>query len=282
MRSTISPYIALMRLDKPVGIYLVLWPTLWALWLAADGLPPWPILAVFIAGAVVMRSAGCVINDYADRHWDGAVARTCTRPLVTGALTAKNALALFALLAAVAFALVLTLNPLTQWLALVALFLAALYPFMKRYTYWPQLFLGTAFAWAIPMAYAAVQNTVPYQAWWVFMIALIWTLIYDTLYAMADRADDLKVGIKSTAILFGRYDRLIIGLLQLVMIVLLVALGWHFAFALSYFISVFAVVLLFGYHQYQIRRAEPQACFEAFKQNHWAGLLIWLGLVFAL
>ncbi len=282
MRSTISPYIQLMRLDKPVGIYLVLWPALWALWLAADGFPPWPILAIFIAGSVVMRSAGCVINDYADRHWDGAVARTCARPLVTGILSAKQALALFVLLIIVAFVLVLALNDLTQRLAVVALVLAALYPFMKRYTYWPQLFLGAAFAWAIPMAYAAVQNTVPYQAWWVFIIALIWTLIYDTLYAMADRDDDLKVGIKSTAILFGRYDRLIIGLLQLLMIVLLLSLGTHFALATSYFISVFAVALLFAYHQYQIRQGEPQACFDAFKQNHWAGLLIWLGLVFAL
>lgn len=282
MRSTISPYIQLMRLDKPVGIYLVLWPALWALWLAADGFPPWPILAIFIAGAVVMRSAGCVINDYADRHWDGAVARTCARPLVTGILSAKQALALFVLLIIVAFVLVLALNDLTQRLAVVALVLAALYPFMKRYTYWPQLFLGAAFAWAIPMAYAAVQNTVPYQAWWVFIIALIWTLIYDTLYAMADRDDDLKVGIKSTAILFGRYDRLIIGLLQLLMIVLLLSLGTHFALATSYFISVFAVALLFAYHQYQIRQGEPQACFDAFNQNHWAGLLIWLGLVFAL
>ncbi|MDY0135994.1 MAG: 4-hydroxybenzoate octaprenyltransferase [Thiomicrospira sp.] len=282
MRSTISPYIQLMRLDKPVGIYLVLWPALWALWLAADGFPPWPILAIFIAGAVVMRSAGCVINDYADRHWDGAVARTCARPLVTGALSVKQALGLFVSLIVVAFVLVLALNDLTQRLAVVALVLAALYPFMKRYTYWPQLFLGAAFAWAIPMAYAAVQNSVPYQAWWVFIIALIWTLIYDTLYAMADRDDDLKVGIKSTAILFGRYDRLIIGLLQLLMIVLLLSLGTHFALATSYFISVFAVALLFAYHQYQIRQGEPRACFDAFKQNHWAGLLIWLGLVFAL
>lgn len=282
MRSTISPYIQLMRLDKPVGIYLVLWPALWALWLAADGFPPWPILAIFIAGAVVMRSAGCVINDYADRHWDGAVARTCARPLVTGALSVKQALGLFVLLIVVAFVLVLALNDLTQRLAVVALVLAALYPFMKRYTYWPQLFLGAAFAWAIPMAYAAVQNSVPYQAWWVFIIALIWTLIYDTLYAMADRDDDLKVGIKSTAILFGRYDRLIIGLLQLLMIVLLLTLGVHFALAGSYFMSVFAVALLFVYHQYQIRQSEPRACFDAFKQNHWAGLLIWLGLVFAL
>ncbi|MGE4502990.1 MAG: 4-hydroxybenzoate octaprenyltransferase [Thiomicrospira sp.] len=282
MRSTISPYIQLMRLDKPVGIYLVLWPALWALWLAADGFPPWPILAIFIAGAVVMRSAGCVINDYADRHWDGAVARTCARPLVTGALSVKQALGLFVSLIVVAFVLVLALNDLTQRLAVVALVLAALYPFMKRYTYWPQLFLGAAFAWAIPMAYAAVQNSVPYQAWWVFIIALIWTLIYDTLYAMADRDDDLKVGIKSTAILFGRYDRLIIGLLQLLMIVLLLSLGTHFALATSYFISVFAVALLFAYHQYQIRQSEPRACFDAFKQNHWAGLLIWLGLVFAL
>ncbi|MFA6699641.1 MAG: 4-hydroxybenzoate octaprenyltransferase [Thiomicrospira sp.] len=282
MRSTISPYIQLMRLDKPVGIYLVLWPALWALWLAADGFPPWPILAIFIAGAVVMRSAGCVINDYADRHWDGAVARTCARPLVTGALSVKQALGLFVSLIVVAFVLVLALNDLTQRLAVVALVLAALYPFMKRYTYWPQLFLGAAFAWAIPMAYAAVQNSVPYQAWWVFIIALIWTLIYDTLYAMADRDDDLKVGIKSTAILFGRYDRLIIGLLQLLMIVLLLTLGVHFALAGSYFMSVFAVALLFVYHQYQIRQSEPRACFDAFKQNHWAGLLIWLGLVFAL
>ncbi|UQB42150.1 4-hydroxybenzoate octaprenyltransferase [Thiomicrospira microaerophila] len=272
-------YIQLMRLDKPIGIYLVLWPALWALWLAAEGKPPGLVLLVFILGAIIMRSAGCVINDYADRHWDGEVSRTCNRPLATGVLTAKQALGLFVLLCFIGFSLVLLLNPLTIFLSLGAVALAMLYPFTKRFTHWPQLFLGAAFAWAVPMAYAAVQNQIPYQAWLVFAITLVWTLIYDTMYAMADREDDRKVGIKSTAVLFADYDRLIIGLLQFVMLGLLIWLGWLAGLSLIYYLSIAGVAVMFGYHQWMIKDRDPLMCFEAFKLNHWAGLVILLGLV---
>lgn len=268
-----------MRLDKPVGIYLVLWPALWALWLAAEGLPPGLILLVFILGAIVMRSAGCVINDYADRHWDGAVARTAQRPLARGLITPKAALILFAGLCLVGFGLVLLLNTLTILLSLGALVLATLYPFTKRFTYWPQMFLGAAFAWAVPMGYAAVLGTVPYQAWLVFAITLVWTLIYDTFYAITDREDDLKVGIKSTAILFGRYDLLVIGLLQSVMLMLLVWLGIWVQLGWAFWLSLLFVAGLFAGQLWQSRQRNPQACFKAFKQNHWVGLVILVGLI---
>ncbi len=275
----IHAYIQLMRLDKPVGIYLVLWPALWALWLAAEGKPPGLVLLVFILGAIIMRSAGCVINDYADRHWDGEVARTCNRPLATGIISPKQALVFFVLLCLIGFSLVLLLNPFTIFLSLGAVALAALYPFTKRFTHWPQLFLGAAFAWAIPMAFAAVQNQIPNQVWLLFAIVLVWTLIYDTLYAMADREDDLKVGIKSTAVLFGDYDRLIIGMLQGLMLGLLVWLGLLYALSLIYYLSLVAVSVMFGYHQWMIKDRDPLMCFEAFKLNHWAGLVILIGLV---
>lgn len=279
VKPAILPYIHLMRLDKPVGIYLVLWPALWALWLAAEDGPPLSIVLIFIAGAIVMRSAGCVINDYADRHWDGAVQRTCDRPLATGALTAKQALLLFALLCFIALLLVLLLNPLTILLSLGALGLAALYPFTKRFTHWPQLFLGAAFAWAIPMGFAAVQDMVPPAAWLVFVIALLWTLIYDTMYAMADRPDDLKVGIKSTAILFGRYDRIILASLQLLMLALLVVLGQVFTLDWSYYLSALLVAVLMLYHQFLIKDRDRHLCLKAFKHNHWIGLVILLGII---
>ncbi|WFE69415.1 4-hydroxybenzoate octaprenyltransferase [Thiomicrospira sp. R3] len=279
LNSKINAYIQLMRLDKPVGIYLVLWPALWALWLAAEAKPPGLVLLVFILGAIIMRSAGCVINDYADRHWDGEVARTCNRPLATGIISPQQALVFFLLLCLIGFSLVLLLNPFTIFLSLGAVALAALYPFTKRFTHWPQLFLGAAFAWAIPMAFAAVQNQIPNQAWLLFAIVLVWTLIYDTLYAMADREDDLKVGIKSTAVLFGDYDRLIVGMLQGFMLGLLVWLGLLYALSLIYYLSLVAVALMFGYHQWMIRDRDPLMCFEAFKLNHWAGLVILLGLV---
>lgn len=279
-----NPYLRLMRLDNPIGIYLVLWPALWSLWLAAylsnQTTPPGLVIMIFILGAIVMRSAGCVINDYADRHWDGAVARTCQRPLATREISARSALILFSVLCLIGLGLVLLLNPLTILLSMGALLLATLYPFTKRFTHWPQLFLGAAFAWAVPMGFAAVMNQVPYQAWLVFAITLIWTLIYDTLYAMVDKADDLKVGIKSTAILFADYDRLIIGLLQLLMLGLLVWMGILFQLNLIYTLAVAAVAILFAYHQWTIRHRDHQACFNAFQQNHWAGLVILIGIIF--
>ena len=268
-----------MRLDKPVGTYLVLWPALWALWLAAEGTPPGLVLIVFIAGAFVMRSAGCVINDYADRHWDGKVERTAQRPLATGEISDKQALMLFVLLGLIGFALVLLLNPLTIWLSLVALALATLYPFTKRFTHWPQLFLGAAFAWAIPMGFAAVSEQVPHQAWLVFAIAMLWTLIYDTMYAMSDRPDDLKVGIKSTAVLFGEYDKIILASLQILMLGLLVWMGSLFQLGWPFYASLVIVAGLFAYHQWLIKDRNRQQCFAAFKHNHWAGLVILAGII---
>ena len=279
MFSNIKPYIELMRLNKPVGIYLVLWPALWALWLAAEGTPPGLVLGVFMLGAIVVRSAGCVINDYADRDWDGDVARTCDRPLVTGEIKPRDALLLFTALGLIGFGLVLLLNTLTILLAIGALFLTALYPYTKRFTHWPQVFLGLAFAWAVPMGFAAVQNTVPYQAWWVFAITLLWTLIYDTMYAMTDKPDDLKVGIKSTAILFGDYDRLIIGLLQTLMLGMLLVMGALFDLNPVYYISLVLVAALFVYHQWLIKARDRALCLKAFKHNHWVGVVILLGLV---
>jgi len=275
----LRPYIQLMRLDRPVGIYLVLWPALWALWLAAGGLPPWEVLLVFVLGAVLMRSAGCVINDYADRHFDGRVARTCQRPLATGAIAPKQALKLFVGLCLLSFGLVLLLNPLTVAMSFVAVALAALYPFTKRFTYWPQAFLGAAFAWAVPMAFTAVQNQLPWQVWPLFAATMVWALIYDTAYALVDKADDLKVGIKSTAIGFGRYVNAIIGFFQLLMLGLLVWVGQLFGLQEVYYLSLLVVALGFGYHQWLLSKRVPQLAFQVFLQNHWLGLVIWLGIV---
>jgi 4-hydroxybenzoate polyprenyltransferase len=269
----------LTRLNRPVGIYLVLWPALWGLWLAAEGMPPWWVLTVFVLGTVLMRSAGCVINDYADRHFDGHVARTCQRPLATGRVTESQALGLFALLGLLAFALVLTLNPLTIALSLVALGLAALYPFMKRHTYWPQVFLGAAFAWAIPMGFAAVQGQVPDQAWLLYATTLVWALIYDTAYAISDKPDDLKLGIKSTAILFGEAVRPIIFGFQLLMLAGLVAVGWVFALGWAYGLAVVLAAVLMAYHQRLLAQNTAQDAFRAFLHNHWIGLVVWVGLV---
>ncbi|MGL5762845.1 MAG: 4-hydroxybenzoate octaprenyltransferase, partial [Plesiomonas shigelloides] len=222
LREKLSAYWRLMRMDRPIGTLLLLWPTLWALWLAAQGQPNWPVLLVFVLGVVVMRAAGCVINDYADRHFDGHVKRTANRPLPSGDVRPSEARWLFVALVALAFVLVLTLNSLTIVLSLVALALAAVYPFMKRFTHLPQLVLGVAFGWSIPMAFAAQMNLLPLSCWLLLLANICWTVAYDTQYAMVDRDDDLRIGIKSTAILFGRFDKLIIGLLQLATLLLLV------------------------------------------------------------
>ena len=215
----------LARFDRPIGSLLLLWPTLWALFLAGDGFPKVDVLVVFVLGVVFMRAAGCVINDFADRNVDGHVKRTANRPMPSGKVSEREALGLFILLVLVSFLLVLTMNNLTIMLSVVAVMLAAAYPFMKRYTHLPQLVLGAAFGWSIPMAYAAQSGTLPTVAWLLFVANILWTVAYDTLYAMVDRDDDIKVGIKSTAILFGRFDKLIIGILQLVTIMLLIAIG---------------------------------------------------------
>lgn len=273
------PYIRLMRLDKPVGIYLLLWPTLWAVWIAANGNPSWWIVLVFVAGVVLMRSAGCVINDYADRHIDNKVERTRERPLTSGQVTEKEALILFIALALCAFMLVLTLNKLTIILSLGGVLLAASYPFMKRYTHLPQAYLGAAFGWAVPMAFAAQTGQLEPRLWWLFLATLIWALIYDTMYAMVDREDDLKIGVKSTAILFGQYDRLIIGLAQLSMLAVLLLVGQSFELGAIYYGSLVLTGILMVCHQWLIRGRDRPSCFKAFLHNHWIGLVIFLGIV---
>ncbi|MCC4264293.1 4-hydroxybenzoate octaprenyltransferase [Oceanimonas baumannii] len=275
-------YMALARLDKPIGTLLLLWPTLWALWIAANGIPSLWLLVVFVAGVFSMRSAGCVINDYADRHIDGHVKRTHARPLPSGELTERQALGFFALLVGISFVLVLTTNLFTIGLAFAGLFWAALYPFMKRYTHLPQLFLGIAFSWAIPMAFTAAANELPAGLWLLFAANLTWTVAYDTMYAMVDRDDDLKIGVKSTAILFGRRDKLIVGLLQLATLLLLAAAGVVFELAAPFYWGLLVAAGLFVYQQRLIRDRERMPCFRAFLNNNYAGMAIFTGLVLAL
>ena len=266
----------LTRMNRPIGSLLLLWPTLWALFLAADGLPDWHVLIVFVLGVIFMRSAGCVINDFADRKVDGHVKRTANRPLPSGLISSKEALTLFAVLVVCSFLLVLTMNTLTIMLSGIGIVLAVAYPFMKRVTYLPQFVLGLAFSWAIPMAYAAESNQVPPEAWLLFVINALWTIAYDTQYAMVDRDDDLKIGIKSTAILFGRFDKLIIGLLQLSVLTLLIILGSQLALSSMYYWGVLAAAGFFVYQQWLIKGREREACFKAFLNNNYVG-----GLVFA-
>ncbi len=278
-------YGRLMRLDRPVGSLLLLWPTLAALWLAAEGVPTPGLIIIFSVGTFVMRAAGCVINDYADRNLDGHVRRTQARPLATGEVREKEALLLFVVLLFVALALVLMLNLQTQRLAVVAVGLAALYPFMKRYTYLPQVFLGAAFSWAIIMAHSAhlapdqAVWDIPPTAWLLFVASLLWIVAYDTEYAMVDRADDLKIGIKSTAILFGDADRMMVGALQGLCLLLLVLLGLELMLGPTYYLGLAAMAGLFGWQQYLLRhRAEPD-CFRAFGNNVWVGFAFFAGVV---
>ncbi|WP_330542500.1 4-hydroxybenzoate octaprenyltransferase [Aeromonas hydrophila] len=272
-------YVQLARIDKPIGTLLLLWPTLWALWLAADGLPDLWTLLVFVVGVFLMRSAGCVINDYADRNFDGHVKRTAGRPLPMGKVKPREVLALFGVLALISFALVLTMNPLTIGLSFAALLLAVCYPFMKRYIPIPQLVLGMAFSWSIPMAYAAQANALPAVAWLVFLANLLWTIAYDTQYAMVDRDDDLKLGLKSSAILFGRHDKRIIGALQLLTLLILLLVGQLSELGSSYYWSLLAAAALFVYQQRLIRERQREACFLAFLNNNYVGALIFAGVV---
>jgi 4-hydroxybenzoate polyprenyltransferase len=274
----IHRYALLMRLHRPIGIYLLLWPTLWALWLASQGRPDPLVLLVFVAGVVLMRSAGCVINDYADRHIDPHVRRTRDRPLAAGQVGEKEALWLFVGLCLSAFALVLSMNRLTILLSLPALALAVFYPFSKRYTYLPQAVLGAAFSWAIPMVFAAQTGSVPDLAWWVFLTALLWTIAYDTLYAMVDREDDLLIGVKSSAILFGRADRLVVGLLQLAVLGLLGLIGILAGLGWVYYLGLAVAAGLAAYQQYLIRGREARRCFQAFLDNHWFGATVFCGI----
>ncbi|ENM5751174.1 4-hydroxybenzoate octaprenyltransferase [Vibrio mimicus] len=274
-------YWQLMRMDRPIGSLLLLWPTLWALLLAAQGLPDVRVLVVFVLGVFLMRSAGCVINDFADRHVDGHVKRTSQRPLPAGLVSAKEALLLFIVLAVTAFLLVLTMNTLTIQLSFVGILLAFIYPFMKRFTHLPQLVLGLAFSWSIPMAWSAQADALPPQVWVLFLINALWTVAYDTQYAMVDRDDDVKIGIKSTAILFGRWDKRIIGLLQLATLGLLVALGQGLELSASYYWSLLVAAGLFAYQQHLIRYRERMPCFQAFLNNNYVGMAITAGILFS-
>ncbi len=271
-------YAELMRLHRPIGIFLLLWPMLWALWIAGDGQPQWRNVIIFVLGVIVMRSAGCVINDYADRNLDGQVSRTEGRPLVTGRAAPREALGLFAFLCLVAFGLVLQTNTFTILLSFGGVLLATVYPFMKRHTYLPQVFLGAAFAWAIPMAFAAEQEALPAHVWLLYAATLVWTVAYDTQYAMVDRADDLKAGIKSTAILFGDADRLMIGVLQALTLLCLVLLGNRLELTTPFYLGLGTAAALFVWQQYLIRNRAPAACFSAFLHNNWVGLAVFLGL----
>ncbi len=274
----LGPWLRLMRFDRPIGLALLLWPTWWGLWMAAGGVPQIRNLVIFTLGVVIMRAAGCVINDYADRNLDPRVSRTRTRPLATGEISPRQALMLFGVLLLIALGLVLMTNRLTVLLAIGGALLAGAYPFLKRFTHFPQIGLGTAFSWAILMAFAAETETVPSLAWWLFAINLIWTVIYDTQYAMADREDDLKVGVKSTAIAFGRFDVPVIAGLMGLMLALLVLVGLIYLPTPAWFTAVVLVFLLFQIQLWRIRERRPEICFQSFLSNHWVGLVIFLGI----
>ncbi len=272
-------YWLLARFDKPIGILILLWPTLWAIWLASDGKPDSLVLIVFCLGVILMRAAGCIINDYADRHYDAHVERTQSRPIATGKVAPKEALVLFAVLCLLAFSLVLLLNIYTILLSIGGVFLAASYPFMKRYTQLPQAYLGISFGWAVPMAFAAQANHIPLVGWLLYLSVALWALVYDTMYAMVDKDDDLKIGIKSTAILFGRHDKLIIGILQLTIMALLLWIGWLQGLKWPYYLGLLCAAGLFLYQQTLIVDRNKQNCFAAFLNNNWFGLSVYLGLL---
>ncbi|HBZ14317.1 4-hydroxybenzoate octaprenyltransferase [Pantoea sp. NPDC088449] len=272
-------YRRLMRIDKPIGTVLLLWPTMWALWLSGMAIPPLPVLLVFVLGVIVMRAAGCVINDYADRKIDGHVKRTASRPLASGAVTEKEAKLLFAGLGILAFMLVLTMNTMTILLSFGGLALAWVYPFMKRYTHLPQVVLGAAFGWAIPMGWAAVSESLPLVCWLVFLANICWTVAYDTQYAMVDRDDDVKIGVKSTAILFGRYDKLIIGLLQLATLALMALVGMMLHLNGAFYWSLLLAAGLFVHQQKLIAQRERDACFQAFLNNNYVGMVLFIGIL---
>lgn len=277
-RDRLYQYYLLTRLHKPTGMLLLLWPTLWALWIAAGGVPELHILLVFVLGVVLMRSAGCVINDYADRNFDPHVRRTRERPIAAGKVSPREALLLFSVLCAAAFALVLTLNRHTLYLSFGALLLAAIYPFAKRYTQLPQLVLGAAFGWAIPMAFAAVQGRVPQLGWLLFTVNVLWATAYDTFYAMVDRDDDLKIGVKSTAILFGESDRQIVGVLQGLVIGGLLLVGQLAGLGVYYYLGLLVAAGLALYQQYLARNRDRAGCFQAFLNNNWLGAAVFAGI----
>lgn len=279
VRSKWQAYSRLMRTDRPIGSLLLLWPTYWALWIAARGIPDWHILIIFTIGVFSMRAAGCVINDFADRKFDGSVERTKNRPLPRGDVTEKEAKILFAVLVLVSFGLVLTLNTMTIWLSVAGLALAWIYPFVKRVSHLPQVVLGAAFGWSIPMAFAAVSESLPAVCWLLFAVNIIWSVIYDTQYAMVDRNDDLKIGVKSTAILFGRFDKIIIGILQLAMILMLLWTGMMANLSGIFYWSLLLAGALFVYQQCLMADRERDPCFQAFMNNNYVGFILFLGML---
>ncbi|HAZ79751.1 MAG TPA: 4-hydroxybenzoate octaprenyltransferase [Porticoccaceae bacterium] len=273
-----NPWLRLVRMDRPIGIYLLLWPTLWALWFAGSGKPSVSNVVIFVLGMLVMRAAGCVINDYADRHVDGLVERTKSRPLPSGEITPKQALWLFFALLVIALLLVLMTNSMTIALSFGGLAITAFYPFMKRFTNLPQLGLGVAWAWVVPMAFAAEQQALPVSMGFIIMAIVAWTIAFDTYYAMVDRDDDLVIGVRSTAILFGRYDRAMIAVLQTVTILSLMVVGVLFQRGLLYF---FGLILATGFFYRQFRstaNGDRQSCFAAFLNNHRVGMVIFVAL----
>ena len=273
-----SLYAQLVRLDKPIGILLLLWPTLIALWIAAKGWPDPLVLFVFVTGVILMRSAGCAVNDYADRHIDGKVERTRQRPLASGKVTEKESLLVFASLSLMAFILVLFMNKLTIWMSFGGILLAASYPFMKRYHYFPQVHLGAAFGWSAPMAYTAQANEITAVTWLIFLATILWATAYDTMYAMVDYDDDIKIGVKSTAVLFGNQDKLIIGIIQIMLIFDLLLIGHRTELGGFYYLSVAIASLFAIYQQYLIKDRKRELCFQAFLNNNWFGMVLFIGV----
>ncbi|MGH1462865.1 MAG: 4-hydroxybenzoate octaprenyltransferase [Neptuniibacter sp.] len=278
-REKLNYFGQLMRVDKPIGTLLLLWPTYWALWIAAEGPPPLGILFIFTLGVFLTRSAGCVINDYADRKVDGHVKRTANRPIPSGHVSTKEALLLFTVLMLCAFILVLFTNQLTVLMSFGGLLLAACYPFMKRHTHLPQVVLGAAFAWGIPMAFTAVNDSLPAIAWLIFTLKLIWTVAYDTMYAMVDRDDDLRIGVKSTAVLFGEADKLIIGSLQVLTLLALILLGTQLQMSIVYYLGILGAAATFIHQQRLIQYRDRDDCFKAFLNNQYSGLAVFAGIV---
>ncbi|MCX7074111.1 MAG: 4-hydroxybenzoate octaprenyltransferase [Methylococcales bacterium] len=278
MKNRARHFWLLARFDKPIGTLILLYPALWALWIASDGKPDFRVLTVITLGVIVMRAAGCVINDYADRDFDPHVERTKLRPIAAGNVTPKEALIFFTVLCLFAFGLVLLLNTFTILLSFVGAFLAATYPFMKRYTQLPQAYLGVAFGWAVPMSFSAQLNEIPFVAWILYLAVILWALVYDTMYAMVDKEDDLKIGVKSTAILFGHYDRQIMGALQILILLLLFSIGKIQHLGGFYYLSLIGAAGFSIYQQKLIFHREKSACFKAFLNNNWFGLIIFIGL----
>ena len=273
-----NAYIRLMRLNKPIGTYLLLWPTYWALFLSAKGWPDIDLLIIFTLGVLVMRSAGCVINDYADRNIDQNIARTKDRPLITGEVSPESALRLFVFLLIIAFGLVLLTNALTIKLSLIALALATLYPFTKRWTHLPQVVLGVAFGMSVPMAFSAQTGSIPLSAGWIFLATIVWTLIYDTFYAMADRDEDIKIGVKSTAILFEKYDQIFITFLQILLIIVFVVIGNLFNLGSIYYFSLVIILIFMIYHQFLMKKRQKELFFKAFLNNNFIGMTAFIGI----